>query len=74
VSDALDRITGGAVDPSGNIWLLNNWKKRGPLERVYNTDPGGNSLVIVPGAAGPVRTPLICPPRSFREPSDPHRR
>jgi hypothetical protein len=30
VSDALDRITGGGIDPSGNVWLMNNWKKTGP--------------------------------------------
>jgi hypothetical protein len=65
VSDALDRITGGGIDPSGNLWLLNNWKKLGPYGPVYNTNPGGNSFVIVPGAAKPIRTPLIGPPRSF---------
>ncbi len=63
-SDALERITGGAIDPSGNIWLMNNWRKDGPLH--YQTNPGGNSFVIVPGAAAPIRTPLIGPPQSFR--------
>jgi sugar lactone lactonase YvrE len=65
VSDALDRITGGQIDPSGNVWLMNNWKKTGPYQPVYQTNPGGNSFVIVPGAAAPVQTPLIGPPRSF---------
>jgi sugar lactone lactonase YvrE len=65
VSDALDRVTGGGIDPSGNLWLMNNWKKLGPTEPVYNTNPGGNSFVIVPGAAAPVQTPLIGPPRGF---------
>jgi hypothetical protein len=64
-SDALDRITGGGVDRSGNIWILNNWKKAGPTFPVYNTNPGGNSFVIVPGAAAPIKTPLIGPPESF---------
>lgn len=64
-SDALDRVTGGGVDPSGNLWLLNNWKKLGPTMPVYNTNPGGNSIVIVPGAATPVRTPVIGPPKPF---------
>ncbi|MCA9457650.1 MAG: hypothetical protein KC587_13370 [Nitrospira sp.] len=72
VSDALDRVTGGGIDPSGNVWLLNNWKKTGPFGPVYNTNPGGNSFVIVPGAAGPVKTPLIGPPQSFEQPG--HRR
>ena len=64
-SDALDRVTGGGVDPSGNLWLLNNWKKNGPFAPVFNTNPGGNSFVIVPGAAKPIRTPLIGPPVAF---------
>ena len=64
-SDALDRVTGGGIDPSGNLWLLNNWKKTGPTDPVYNTNPGGNSIVIVPGAATPVQTPVIGPPQPF---------
>lgn len=62
-SNALERITGGGIDPSGNIWLMNNWKKPGPL--LYDINPGENSIVIVPGAATPIQTPLIGPPRSF---------
>lgn len=65
-SDALDRLTGGGIDPSGNIWLMNNWKKAGPA--LYDTNPGENSIVIVPGAATPVKTPLIGPPRTFAKP------
>jgi len=61
-SDALDRVTGGGGDRSGNLWLMNNWKKNGPLEPVFLTNPGGNSFVIVPGAAAPIVTPLIGPP------------
>ena len=51
--------------PSGNVWLPNNRKKTGPYQPVYQTNPGGNSFVIIPGAAGPVKTPLIRPPNSF---------
>jgi hypothetical protein len=70
LSDALDRVTGGGVDPSGNIWILNNWKKKAPLQvgtnyPVFERNPGGNSFVIVPGAAAPIKTPLIGPPESF---------
>jgi hypothetical protein len=65
-SDALDRVTGGGVDPSGNLWLLNNWKKTGPFPPVYDTNPGGNSFVIVPGAAAPIKTPLIGAPVAFK--------
>jgi len=72
LSDALDRVTGGGVDPSGNIWILNNWKKTGPLKvgpdyPVFKRNPGGNSFVIVPGAAAPVKTPSLGPPESFDE-------
>lgn len=63
-SDALERITGGGVDPSGNIWLLNNWKKIAPI--VYDTNPGGNSIVIIPGAGAPVKPPLIGPPKFYK--------
>jgi hypothetical protein len=66
----LDRVTGGGVDPSGNIWILNNWKKTGPTPPTYNTNPGGNSFVIVPGAAAPIKTPLIGPPESFGDRRD----
>lgn len=73
VSDALDRVTGGGIDPSGNLWLLNNWKKTGPYPPVYDTNPGGNSIVIVPGAAAPIKTPLIGPPESFERTRHPQK-
>ncbi|BCA53811.1 hypothetical protein W02_09510 [Nitrospira sp. KM1] len=61
-SDALERITGGQIDPSGNIWLTNNWKRdANPF-----LNPFGNAIVIAIGAAGPLKTPLIGPPISFR--------
>lgn len=56
-------MTAGAVDPSGNLWVTNNWK--------INVDPfqnpgGGNAVVILVGAAAPFRTPVIGPPLPFR--------
>jgi hypothetical protein len=60
-SDALERITGGEIDPSGNIWLTNNWK----LDANPILNPFGNAIVIAVGAAGPVKTPLIGPVVSF---------
>ena len=61
-SDALERITGGQIDPSGNIWLTNNWKLgANPFQ-----NPFGNAIVIAIGAAGPLKTPLIGPPISFK--------
>ena len=59
-SDALDRNTGVAIDPSGNVWLANNWKKV-PIQG----NPGGNSIVAMVGAAAPVQTPVIGPPQPF---------
>ncbi|MDF0651742.1 MAG: hypothetical protein P0121_09775 [Nitrospira sp.] len=59
-SDALIRITAVAIDPSGNVWLANNWK-RFPILNIVN--PGGNSLAVMVGAAAPVKTPLIGTPR-----------
>jgi len=67
-TDALDRVTGGAIGPSGAIVILNNWQKPGPRPIYYNTSPGGNSFVIVPGAAAPIKTPLIGSPQSFGDP------
>jgi hypothetical protein len=61
-SDALQRITGGQIDPSGSIWLTNNWKIDGNPVR----NPGGNAVVIAIGAAGPLKTPLIGPPVPFK--------
>ncbi len=57
-SDALIRITAVAIDPSGNVWLANNWKRAPVLN-----NPGGNSLAVMVGAAAPVKTPLIGTPQ-----------
>jgi len=56
--DGLVRLTGLQVDPSGNLWVANNWKRVPDAA----ANPGGYQVVVYPGAAGPVRTPLIGPP------------
>ena len=56
-SDALTRNTGVSIDPSGNVWLANNW-----LIDAVQTNPGGLSVTLFIGLAAPVRTPLIGPP------------
>jgi hypothetical protein len=56
--DGLVRNTGVAVDPSGNVWLANNWQEV-PLQ----TNPGGHEIVAYVGLAAPVRTPVIGPPQ-----------
>jgi sugar lactone lactonase YvrE len=67
VSEALARNTGVSIDPSGNVWLANNWTLR-----IDVLNPGGNSIAVLIGAAAPIRTPLIGPPESFDQPR--HRR
>jgi hypothetical protein len=61
-SNALQRMTAGAVDPSGNLWVTNNWK----IDADPFQNPGGNAVVILIGAAAPVKTPVIGPPVPFR--------
>jgi sugar lactone lactonase YvrE len=56
--NGLTRNTGIQIDPSGNVWIANNWKTF-PQPR-YN--PGGYQMVVYVGAAGPIHTPLIGPP------------
>lgn len=57
-SDAILRITGVSIDPSGNVWLANNW-----LTLPVQTNPGGDGVVVVIGIAAPVKTPLLGPPQ-----------
>lgn len=47
--DGLERNTGVAVDPSGNVWLANNW-----LEVPLQTNPGAHEIVAYVGIAPPV--------------------
>jgi DNA-binding beta-propeller fold protein YncE len=55
--NGLTRVTGLAVDPSGNVWLVNNWKNA-PIQ----TNPGEYQIVAYLGLAAPVKTPLIGAP------------
>ncbi|HEX6496223.1 MAG TPA: NHL repeat-containing protein [Acidobacteriaceae bacterium] len=57
-SDGLTRNTGLVIDPSGNVWLANNW-----LELPVQTNPGGREMVVFVGLAAPVKTPMAGPPR-----------
>jgi sugar lactone lactonase YvrE len=56
--DGLVRNTGVAVDPSGNVWLANNWKNV-PIQ----TNPGGYQIVAYLGLGAPTRSPQIGPPQ-----------
>ncbi|HVX33876.1 MAG TPA: hypothetical protein VHA80_12110, partial [Solirubrobacterales bacterium] len=57
--DGLVRNTGVAIDPSGNVWLANNWKNK-PIQ----TNPGGYQIVAYLGLAAPTRSPQIGPPQA----------
>lgn len=50
--DGLVRNTGLVVDPSGNLWVANNWEEV-PLQ----TNPGGHQIVAFIGIAAPVEVP-----------------
>ena len=52
--DGLTRNTGVVIDPSGNVWLANNWKTI-----AVQTNPGGDGMVEFIGLAAPIQTPLI---------------
>jgi hypothetical protein len=52
----LQHLTAVQIDQSGNVWVANNWSSISPIV-------GGDGLVEFIGAAAPVRTPLIGPPR-----------
>lgn len=56
--DGLKRNTAAQIDPSGNVWLPNNWETV-PVQQ----NPGGHEIVVFIGLAKPVQTPLIGPPR-----------
>jgi hypothetical protein len=56
--DGLVRNTGLAVDPSGNVWVANNW-----LTVPIQSNPGGHEVVVFIGIAAPLKTPVIGPPR-----------
>jgi hypothetical protein len=56
--DGLVRNTGVAIDPSGNVWLANNWKKV-PIQ----SNPGGYQIVAYLGLGAPTAAPQIGPPK-----------
>jgi hypothetical protein len=56
--DGLARNTGVQIDPSGDVWLANNWRTL-----AAQTNPGAHEMVVFIGLAAPVRTPLIGAPR-----------
>jgi sugar lactone lactonase YvrE len=55
--DGVTRVTALQIDPSGNVWICDNWQNVPIVKR----NPGDHLMVVYIGAAGPVRTPLIGP-------------
>lgn len=58
-NDALKRVTGIQIDPSGNVWAVNNYEENGLTTGQSN--PGGHEVVVFIGLAAPVKTPLLGP-------------
>ncbi|MEJ8572716.1 NHL repeat-containing protein [Microbaculum marinum] len=56
--DGLTRNTVAQVDPSGNVWVTNNW-----LLEPIQTNPGGKQIVIFVGMGAPTKAPVIGPPQ-----------
>lgn len=59
---SLQHITALQIDPSGNVWVANNWSLEtaiDPLDIV-----GGDGVVEFIGVATPVKTPLIGTPEN----------
>jgi len=52
--DGLVRNTGVQIDPSGNVWVANNWDMI-PIQ----SNPGAHELVVFIGLAAPVKSPLF---------------
>lgn len=54
--DGLTRNTAAQVDPSGNVWVANNW-----LTVPIQTNPGGKQMVVFIGLGAPTRAPVVGP-------------
>jgi len=57
--NGLKRSTSVQTDPSGNVWVTNNFEILAASQ-----NPGGDSMVVFIGAAKPVQAPLTGPPNN----------
>nr|WP_294520150.1 hypothetical protein [uncultured Rhodopila sp.] len=68
VGGGLQMQTDIAIDPAGNVWVMNNWQDIasciGKPREALSTRCGGQGVVIFYGMAKPVRTPQIGPARA----------
>ena len=67
VGGGLQMNTDVAIDPAGNVWVMNNWQD---IDSCFGTPPealstrcGGQGVTIFYGMAKPVRAPQIGPAR-----------
>jgi hypothetical protein len=68
VGGGLQMQTDLAIDPAGNVWVMNNWQDIdsciGTPSEALSTRCGGQGVVIFYGMAKPVRAPQIGPARA----------
>jgi streptogramin lyase len=69
VGGGLQMQTDIAVDPAGNVWVMNNWQDIdsciGTPAEALSTRCGGQGVVVFYGMAKPVRAPQIGPARPY---------
>lgn len=69
VGGGLQMQTDIAVDPAGNVWVMNNWQDIasciGKPQEAISTRCGGQGVVIFYGMAKPVRSPQIGPAQAI---------
>jgi hypothetical protein len=57
-----------AIDPAGNVWVMNNWQDIDSCfpgaEEALSTLCGGQGVTVFYGMAKPVRAPQIGPARA----------
>ena len=69
VGGGLQRLTDLAINPAGDVWVMNNWKVTDSCFRdtskneALSTRCGGHGVTIFYGMAKPVRAPQIGPAR-----------
>ena len=65
----LQRLTDLAINPAGDVWVMNNWNVTDSCflntskNEALSTRCGGNGVTIFFGMAKPVRAPQIGPAR-----------
>ena len=68
VGGGLQMQTDIAIDPAGNVWVMNNWQDIasciGKPQEALSTRCGGQGVTIFYGMAKPVQTPQIGPARA----------